>query len=349
MSTSTIITHQPSVGCSPPIVSELEAIFESLPDDELLEKLRGPRRRGRPGYNPRILWRCYAAYYMLGLASVSDLIRMLHDNPYIAAACGINSSGQIPSQPTFSRFGTKLARRPFTLAVKGIMRALTDRLYELLPDFGRSVAIDSTHIKAWSNGSKKGRRGTSTTKRQKAKIGKVSDPDAGWVVKANTEGNVQFVWGYKIHVLCDTQYELPLVVDTSKGNLHDVKKATPLLAQARYAHKFHPKYVICDAGYSSDNLRRIIKRQYRATPVIDPNRSHKKAVARQEDIPGWKTIYKRRTAIERLNGRLKGFYKLDAVRVRGRGKVRLHALLSVIMLQARALATNSRICVRKVA
>lgn len=346
-----IITHQSPAGCNPPIVEELEAIFESLPDDELLVKLRGPRRRGRPGYDPEALWRCYVVYYALGLESVSDLIRLLHDNPFIAQVCGINRPEGIPSQPTFSRFGAKLAKRPFSLAVKNIMRALTGQLYELLPDFGKSVAIDSTHVKAWSNGNKKGKRGTSTNKRQKPRVGKVSDPHAGWVVKANTEGNVQFVWGYKVHILCDTRYELPLVADITKGNVHDVKKATPLLAQARYAHRFSPEYVICDSGYSSDSLRRVIKRQYRATPVIDPNPTHKKAVLRQEDIPDWKTIYNRRTAVERLNGRLKAFFKLDAVRVRGRRKVGLHALLSVIILQARALAFPNRLrrCVRAVA
>lgn len=36
----------------PPVVGELEAIFEALPDEELLTRLRGPKRRGRPGYNP---------------------------------------------------------------------------------------------------------------------------------------------------------------------------------------------------------------------------------------------------------------------------------------------------------
>lgn len=35
---------------------------------------------------------------------------------------------------------------------------------------------------------------------------------------------------------------------------------------------------------------------------------------------------------------LKAFRKLNDVRVRGRFKVRVHAMLSVIMLQARALA-----------
>jgi transposase len=141
----------------PPIVGELEAIFRELPDEELLNKLRGPRRRGRPGFDPESLWRCYVAYYYLGLESVSALIRYLEDNPFVAQACRINSPDEIPSQPTFSRFGTKLTGRWIALEVKNILRDLTRKLYDTLPDFGKSVAIDGTDIKAWSNGVKKAR------------------------------------------------------------------------------------------------------------------------------------------------------------------------------------------------
>ncbi len=56
-------------------------------------------------------------------------------------------------------------------------------------------------------------------------------------------------------------------------------------------------------------------------------------------------------AIERLNGRVKAFRKLNHVRVRGRFKVRVHVMLSAIVLQARALAfpAQMRECVRPVA
>ena len=135
----------------PPIVAELEAIFKELPDEDLLDKLRGPRRRGRPGYDPEILWCCYVAYYYLGVESVYALIRLLNDNPYIAAVSGINTPDEIPSQSTFSRFLRKLAKSNFILAVKNVMRELTRRMFIKFPDFGKSVAIDSTDIKAWSN------------------------------------------------------------------------------------------------------------------------------------------------------------------------------------------------------
>ena len=326
---------------APPVVSELEAVFAELPDDELLTKLKGPRRRGRPGYNPEILWRCYVAYYYLGLESVSALIRTLYDNPFIALACGIDSPDAIPSQPTFSRFGSKLAGRWIALAVKNVMRGLTRKLFRTYPDFGKSVAIDSTPVKAWANAQKKA-------------SGRNSDPDAGWTVKKGTNGKVKYVWGYKVHTLVDTQYEIPISTDTTAGNVHDINKATPLLQQARYTMRntgipFNPEYVIADPAYSSHRLHDVIRRQYTALPVILPNASHKRLVAKTDMTAEWKMIYNRRTSVERVLGRLQAHRKLDAIRVRGRFKVRIHAMMSTIVYQAQALATGSLVQVRKAA
>jgi IS5 family transposase len=251
----------------------------------------------------------------------------------------------MPSQPTLSRFGSKLSKRWNALEVKSLFRKLTLTLYETLPDFGTSVAIDSTDIKAWSNGGKKGRRRNAfdlTGPGHPRHPGRVSDPDAGWCVKTNTEGNKKYVWGYKVHILADTTYELPIAISITAGNVHDVNEAKPLLRQARVANgAFHPQYVLCDAGYSSDPLRQHIKRQYRAEPVIDPNAGHKRAVARTPKTAEWKAIYNRRTAVERLNGRLKGFYKLSDVGVRGRMKVTVHALMAAIILLTNATACPS--------
>ena len=142
----------------PPVVGELTAIFDALPDSEFLAALRGPKRRGRPGYAPKILWRCYLTRYVLGIESVSALLRLLRDNPYIAHACGIDSPNKMPSQPTLSRFGTKLAERQFRRVFRNVQRLLTRRMFETLPDFGKSVAIDGTDLTGWSNPTKRGRR-----------------------------------------------------------------------------------------------------------------------------------------------------------------------------------------------
>ena len=104
----------------------------------------------------------------------------------------------------------------------------------------------------------------------------------------------------------------------------------------------------CDAAYSSQAIRHAIKQHYWAEPVIDPNPSHKSATAKTIKTPEWKKVFARRTAVERLNGRLKGFYKLNDVRVRGHIKVRVHALLSAIVLLGQAIscpeAPRRRLC-----
>jgi len=340
MSTSHIIT--------PTIVGDLQAIFASLPDSDLLDALRGPVRRGRPGHDPAILWRCHVARYVLGVESVSALLRMLRDNPYIAGAVGIDTPAAMPSQPTLSRFGTKLSKKPYAVAVRNVQRGITRRLYEVLPDFGKTVAIDSTTLKGWSNPAKKGKRGNGVA-RQRPHVGQISDADAGWAIKQGTRGVKQMTFGFKAHILADAVYELPIVVDTSAGNLHDVNKAMPLMAQARFVNsRFLPRYVLADSGYSSQDVRRAMRQQYHTTPIIQPNASHKRAVAQWPPVENWQELYAKRSSIERVNGRLKGFFALDAIRVRGRAKVRVHAHLSVMALQARALAFPDRMraCVR---
>ncbi len=64
-----------------------------------------------------------------------------------------------------------------------------------------------------------------------------------------------------------------------------------------------------------------------------------------------KLSYHKRIGCQALNGASTAFRKLNHVRVRGRFKVRIHVLLSVIVLQARALAfpLQMRECVRAVA
>jgi transposase len=303
-----------------PVVRQLKALFDTIPEEELLKALK-VYYAGRNGYTYRVLWRTYVAMTVLNLPSFAALIRALGNNPYVAQACGITSPDAIPSKFAYSRFVQKLQRRKPSTLVKNIMRALTRRCYETFPDFGRSVAIDATDLKAWSNGRKK----------------QVSDRDAGWVIKPDTAGKPKFVWGYKMHLLVDTTYEIPITANITKGNFHDVRGATPLLSQGRYiTGKFLPDYVICDAAYSSTHLRRVIKNQWKAEPIIKAPKHHKKWVG--EETPEWRLIFNRRTAVERVFSRMKSHRRLNNITVRRRRKVTVHSLIPVIVTQAVALA-----------
>ncbi len=160
---------------------------------------------------------------------------------------------------------------------------------------------------------------------------------AGWVVKADTNGKKKYVWGYKMHLMVDTTHEIPITASITKGNTADVRQATPLLSQARYiTGKFYPEYVICDAGYTSEELRRAIKRQWRAQPIIKAPKSHKRRLP--EETTEWQAIFNHRTAVERVFSRMKNHRRLNNITVRHRRKVTVHSLIPVIVTQAVALA-----------
>ena len=303
------------------LADRLSALFEIIPDSELLSAPRS-YYAGRRGYGIETLWQTYVAMAYLNVPSFAALIRLLQDNPDLRTACGITSIEGVPSTFAYSRFMRKLARPRYERMVWHIFRDLTQQCYRTFPEFAKGVAIDSTDVKAWSNGRSK----------------PISDPDAGWVIKPDTAGKRKFVWGYKIHVMSDVKYELPISVCITKGNTADVKMASPLLGQARgMGIKFNPDYVICDAGYSSEALRHSIKRQYRAEPIIKVNAAHTKAVKRWPETPEFRAAYDKRTSIERLFGRLKCHRRLNNITVRRIRKVKVHCLLPLIITQAQAL------------
>ncbi|MBA7635899.1 hypothetical protein ES703_43508 [subsurface metagenome] len=214
----------------------------------------------------------------------------------------------------------KLQIKHNEVLVKNIMRNLTRKCYETFPDFGQSVAIDSTDLKAWSNGSKK----------------RKSDIDAGWAIKDGTNGKQKFVWGYKLHLLVDTTHEIPMGANITRGNFADINQSTALLTQARKIYsKFHPQYIICDAGYSSGRLRKVFKKQWHAQPII---KSRKKDRWIADETPEWQLIFNRRTAVERVFGRMKNHKRLNNITVRRRRKVTVHSLIPIIVTQAMALA-----------
>lgn len=302
-----------------PVIKQLVSIFKVIPEEHLLKSLK-EYYAGRNGYTYKILWRTYVAMTVLNIPSFSALIRTLENNPFIALACGITNQEDIPSKFAYSRFMRKLETGYHVKLVKDIMRNLTRKCCDTLPNFAKSVAIDATDMKAWSNGSKKHK----------------SDLDAGWVIKSGTNGKTKFVWGYKMHLMVDTTYEIPITANVTKGNTSDVRKAGALLGDARRILKFHPDYVICDAAYSSHELRKLIKRQYRAEAIIKSPKTHKKWIG--DETPEWTLIFNRRVAIERVFSRMKTQRRLNNITVRQLLKVTIHSLIPVIVTQAMALA-----------
>ena len=264
--------------------------------------------------------------HYLGISSTAELIRTLERNPFIAMACGIDCADDIPHKSTFSRFFKKLTGAKYLHLVKDVSRSLVRRCYSELPGFGERVAMDSSTLQAWSNGGK-------TPK---------ADPEANWSVKKNTHGKTEFVYGYKLHLLADTEYELPIAANVSAGNVHDSQRASNLMSESRFTHARNPQYVMADPAYFSREFELLLHNQYCATPIILANKAHKKhaaQVAEEQVTVEFKALYSQRQAVERAFSRPKGQRSLNDIKVRRLRKVTLHCYLSLVAMQAANLMT----------
>lgn len=309
---------------APPIVTELQAVFDRLDDAHLLLALIGPTRRGPKGHSIQMLWRCFVAKHYLSLPSTRAMIRTLVNNPWIADVCGILSQEDIPHEATFSRFFAKMAHNRHLHLVKDVSRTLARHHKDTIPGFIEKVALDSTTLKAWSNGGKP----------------RLSDQEAGWSVKKGTNGKTEYTYGYKLHLIVSCgKGELPIAAKVTAGNVSDVKVASSVLSQAQAAlHQgFRPRYIMADAGYSSKDFFYLVQEPYGAEPIIMVNRGHKKLVERfgiWEKTATWKALYSQRQAVERAFSRLKGQRSLNHITTRGLMKVTLHCYLALIAMQA---------------
>ena len=246
---SNFTTSRQRRGQSKPF-AELEAVFEALPDGELLEALEETRWTGRPGYPIRVMWRTLVASFFLGIVHDTDLIRALQSNPLLAEACGIDWPDGVPSKYAYCRFRKKLVG--FSDLVASLLTECVERLREALPDFGQTVAIDSTDLKAWANG-----------------LHQETDPDAGTGAKHKSSRRVYW-YGYKAHVVVDANSELPISFHISAANVYDGKHLPPALQGARATFDwFDPAHVLADKGYDSRECFRFVGEDMKAIPVID--------------------------------------------------------------------------------
>ncbi|MCL0057599.1 transposase [Dehalococcoidales bacterium] len=312
---------------------ELQSLFNNLEDEELLDALHKTRRTGRPGYPIEVMWKTYIAGYYLNIPTFTGLIRELKRNPCLAYLCGIETAQDVPTKYAYCRFLKKLVAHKDL--VERCCYKLVRRLNRILPGFGRDWAIDSTAIHAYS-------------RPRKAML---SDPEAGWGYEKDKYGNQRKFYGYRAHIIADVKYELPINLAITPANVADSVVASTMLRQTKSkARGLRPKRIIGDPGYDSAEIHETIV-ALGAAPIIKLNprkrgvgavpegRSYRLYPGVPLDPKAWQKHYNKRTAVERVNSRLKEFAKLDNLKVRGLAKIQLHGLLAMLMLQAKALAT----------
>ena len=134
-------------------------------------------------------------------------------------------------------------------------------------------------------------------------------------------------YGFKLHLLVDCQTKFPIALCVTNGLAADSTLAIPLLTKARHWLK-RCGYVLADKGYDWGDLVHFINEKFSAKAGI-PIKKHKRGKnyswegeARNfaEKAKGRtlkKSIYNKRTEIERVFSRLKRVFHLGKEETRG--------------------------------
>jgi len=404
-------------------LERLRLVLENVPDEELMRDLEKERKRGRDDYPVRAVWNSILAGIVYQHPSIESLRRELKRNGQLRHLCGfdpVRGEKAVPPAWVYSRFLKKLMARQKLL--EAMFNWLVEELTGHLPDFGRVLAIDGKAVASYARG----------RKRQAAKEVKPDgrrDVDADWGQKTlrleredgTTWEKVVRWFGYKLHLVVDAIYELPVAFRLTQASASEVKQAHRLIDQMGEqlpAILKRCEYFLGDRGYDDGKLHTELWSEHAIKPAIDirnmwqdgeetrllagwanvvydykgqvycycPQTAHRRPMAYggfekergslkyrcparhygltcmgmdrcrvkgavriplKEDprifTPlarssyAWKSIYKKRTAVERVNSRLDRVFGFEEHYIRGLKKMTLKCTLALMVMLVMAL------------
>jgi transposase len=305
------------------VASEVATILDSPEVAALVMELESIRFVGRKGYGSRTLLGACIVKALYALPTWTRVADLIAEHPGLSDALG-----GTPSYCACYRFATKLRKERDRIAE--CIDTLAAKLREVHPDMGREVAIDASDMPAYANGQRYIYNGGPERQTH-------SDPDASWGHRSavSTRKGGGF-YGYRIHAAVCAVTGLPLAWRVETARSHESMHVASLL-DAVSARGFVAKTVAMDMGY--DNNRVYAECAERGAAAIIPLRRGQKErdlrIPRASD--SWRSLYRRRSAVEREFGRLKHEYGLAFLRVRGIERVRLHADLTMLARLGQAL------------
>lgn len=255
-------------------LQRLKLVLDHLPDEELMRKLEQERGKGRDDYPVRAIWNSILAGIVYQHTSIESLRRELSRNAQLRDLCGFDpflGEKGVPTSYAYSRFIKKLFKK--TEEIEKIFEKLVEEIKELLPDFGQVLAMDSKAIKSLSR-----------SKNQKIEESKKTDGrrdnDADFGKKEykgqKKDGNLwrKIVnwFGYKLHLIVDAVYELPVAFTVTKASVSDISEGHKLIDKLA---KQHPGIIetceVLTADKGFDDTKLIVKlwEEHGIKPVID--------------------------------------------------------------------------------
>jgi hypothetical protein len=250
-------------------------VLDAIPDERLMQVLEAERKDRRDDYPIRAVWNSVLAGVIFQHESIESLRRELSRNGQLRAICGLvpyKGGAAVPPSWVYTRFLGKLVKHQE--AIDAMFDELVETLRTLLPDFGARLAVDSKAVDSHGKPPKENADAKETASDRRR------DHDADWGKKTyrgkREDGTlwekVKSWFGYKIHLLVDSKYELPVAYLVTKASASDTVNMLPLVEQA---DKKHPDllentaFLSGDKGYDSEENNKELWDLYGIKPIID--------------------------------------------------------------------------------
>jgi len=249
-----------------PIRLAYQRLFSHLPALSLV-----PHQRGRHPVDRNALLRALIYRALRRLTSLSDLVQALLENPSLVEAIDLPPLDPVPSVERFSAWLHDTGNEELQAIRIYLMQSLlAEHAFS-----GRILALDSCPI---MSPVRENNLKTAVRDRfNKSRFPK-ADPAARLGVLASfargQSRKVVFFWGYRNHVVVDTETELPLWERTEPADRKDGPLAVPLLQALLSAVTLPVEAVCADSGYDSETFLTFILNQLHAQPIVAANPRH---------------------------------------------------------------------------
>ena len=253
-------------------LDRLMLVLESLPDEALMQRLEAERGRGRDDYPVRPVWNSLLASVVFQHPSIEALRRELSRNGQLRLLCGfpaVDGEQAVPSASAYTRFLSKLFDDQHNAAeLRRIFDSLVERCAELLPDFGEHLGGDGKAISSFAR-----RHGSHPGDRR-------GEHDADWgrhehhhTDEDGTRSTTVKKWfGFTLHLLADTTYELPLNFTVTPASRNEMPVMHELLDGSARRHPGiieRAQVFTGDRGLDDGKLVAKLWDHYGVKPVID--------------------------------------------------------------------------------
>jgi hypothetical protein len=236
-----------------------------MPDEALMRALEQHRGHGRNDYPVRAMWNSVLAGIVFQHDNVEKLRRELSRNGQLRELCGFDN--QVPPPWVYTRFMKTLIE--YESLIDGMFDKLVQQLSNALPNFGKHLAMDSKAIESFAEHKNKnevadGRRDTDADYGKKKYSG-VHEDGKPW------EKIVKW-FGYKLHLLVDATYEMPVAFKVTKASASDITEGHALLEQVQQRQPDLLKAaetLAADRGYDDTKLLVKLWDDHSIKPVID--------------------------------------------------------------------------------